>query len=254
VNNATTILYLAHSKPGSYIFEETARYLKTFPDVEIRGISEDGLPFPKCVEELTFMWLLKAMDHGLDRDFLAAVEKAERDGYGATTCASAGDFSLNEAKARLTIPYVGMGWASYWKAIQVGGKFTHFHTHMAELIAPVSVQQIAAYGFADKLVSVEYIDVDIYKCMAKHEEPNYEQLMEIFLPKVEKCAGKGARAITIGCGSPDLSRLARMLDEVALKKYDVRVLPPIDTVVNVARELMEKKARECLENRGKSRP
>jgi Asp/Glu/hydantoin racemase len=242
VSNAATILYLAHSKPGSYIFQETERYLKAFVDVEIRGISDDGLPFPTCVEELTFMWLLKAMDHGLEKDFFEAIERAERDGYGATACASAGDFALAEARAKLSIPYLGLGWASYWKATQIAEKFSHLHTHMAELIAPVSVQQIRAYGFLDRLVSVEYVDVDIYKCMAKHEEPDYDELMGIFLPKLEKCAAKGARAITIGCGSPDLSRLARMLNHIALDKYGVRVLPPIDTVVEVAREFMKKRA------------
>lgn len=241
MNKANTTLYLAHSKPGSYVYRETEKYLERFPDVEIRGIAENPFPFPKSVEEITFLWLLKTMEFGLERDFLEAVQKAEQDGYGATACASAGDFSLSEAKEKCSIPYLGMGWANYWKAIEIGGKFSHFHTHMAELITPISVQQIKAYGFFESLVSVEYIDIDIYKYLEKEEEPNLENFIEIFMPKVKKCAEKGARAITIGCGSPELSKLAHMLNTIAMEKYGTRVLPAIDTVVNVAREFREKK-------------
>jgi Asp/Glu/hydantoin racemase len=241
MNKGNTILYLAHSQPGSYVYRQTAQYLERFPDVDIRGISETPHPFPKSVEEITILWLLKAMDIALDKEYLEAVGKAEKDGYGATACASAGDFSMAEAKEKYSIPYVGMGWASYWKAVEVGGRFTHLHTHMAELIMPVSLQQIKAYGFLENLVSVEYVDVDIYKYIVKEEEPDLEEFVEIFMPSVTKGVEKGARAITIGCGSPDFSELAHMLNTITMEKYNIPVLPPIDTVVNVAREFMEKR-------------
>ena len=249
MNKADTVLYLAHSKPGSYVYNETAKYLRQFPDVEIRGIAEDPGPFPKCVEEITLLYMLKAMDIGVERYFLAAIGQAEQEGYGSAACASAGDFAFAEARTRFSMPYAGMGWASYRKAIETGGRFTHFHTHMAELITPISIQQIKAYGFFEQLVSVEYVDVDIYKCIAAEEEPDFEQLLGVFAPKVRKAAEKGARAITIGCGSPDLSRLAHMLDAMATEKYGIRVLPPIDTVVSVARELMQHRQAVDTERR-----
>lgn len=243
MNKSNTTLYLAHSKPGSYLYKETTKYLERFSDVEIRGISENPISPPKFVEEMTFLWLLKAMESGVERDFLEAIQKAEQEGYGAAVCASIADFSLAEAKAKYSIPYLGMGWACYWKAIEIGGKFSHLHTHLAELMTPLSVQQIKTYGFSEKLVSVEYVDVDIYKYIAIEEEPNLDNFIEIFMPKIKACAEKGAKAITIGCGSPELSKLAHMLNTMAMQKYGVRVLPPIDTVVEVAREFRGKKQK-----------
>jgi Asp/Glu/hydantoin racemase len=211
------------------------------PNVEIRSISDKPHPFPQSVDEITIFFLLKAMDLSIDRDYLEAVGKAEQDGYGAAACASNADFSMFEARKRYSIPYIGLGWASYWKAVEVGGRFTHLHTHMPELIAPLSVQMIKNYGFLENLVSVEYVDVDVYKYIVKEEEPDLAEFMEIFMPKVAKGVEKGARAITIGCGSPDFSELAHMLNTVTMQKYNIPVLPPIDTVVNVAREFMQKK-------------
>lgn len=249
MNQADKVLYLAHSKPGSYVFRQTAQYLERFPDVEIRGIADDPGPFPQSVEEITLLYMLKAMDIGVERHFLAAIEQAQRDGYGAAACASAGDFACAEARERFSVPYVGMGWASYREAVAIGGRFSHLHTHMAELITPISIQQIKAYGFIEQLVSVEYVDVDIYRCMAAEADPDFEQLIEIFSPKVKKAVEKGARAITIGCGSPEFSRLAHMLDAMAQEQYGVRVLPPIDTVVAVAREFIGARTRADLSGR-----
>lgn len=238
MNKAGKVLFLAHSRPGSHVFRQTAQYLEKFPDVEIRGIADDPGPFPQSVEEITLLYMLKAMDIGVERHFLAAIEQAQRDGYGAAACASAGDFACAEARERFSIPYIGMGWASYREAVAIGGRFSHLHTHMAELIMPISIQQIKAYGFFEQLVSVEYVDVDIYRCIAAEADPDFGQLLQIFSPKVQKAAEKGARAITIGCGSPEFSRLAHMLDAMAREQYGVRVLPPIDTVVSVAREFL----------------
>jgi Asp/Glu/hydantoin racemase len=241
MKNANTILYLAHSQAGSYVYGQTAQYLKKFPDVEIRSISDKPHPFPKSVDEITMLMLLKAMDLDIDRDYLEAVGRAERDGYGATACASNADFSMFEAREKFSIPYIGLGWASYRKAVEVGGKFTHLHTHMPELIVPLSTQMIKTYGFLENLVSVEYVDVDIYKYLVREEIPDLNKFVEIFMPPITKGVEKGARAITIGCGSPDFSELARMLNTLTMEKYNIPVLPPIDTVVQVARESIQKK-------------
>ena len=243
MNKADKVLFLAHSRPGSYVYRQTAQYLGRFPDVEIRGIADDPGPFPQNVEEITLLYMLKAMDTGVEQLFLAAVEQAQRDGFGAAACASAGDFACAEARERFAIPYIGMGWASYRKAVEIGGRFSHLHTHMAELIVPISVQQIQAYGFAEQLVSVEYVDVDIYRALATEADPDFGQLLQVFAPKIRKAADKGARAITIGCGSPEFSRLAHMLDDMAREQYGVRVLPPIDAVVETAREFIGVRAR-----------
>ncbi|MBM5812431.1 MAG: hypothetical protein FJ191_10780 [Gammaproteobacteria bacterium] len=249
MNQADKVLFLAHSRPGSYVFRQTAQYLERFPEVEIRAIADDPGPFPQSVEEITLLYMLKAMDIGVERHFLAAIGQAEREGYGAAACASAGDFACAEARERYSIPYVGMGWASYREAVAIGGRFSHLHTHMAELIMPISIQQISAYGFREQLVSVEYVDVDIYRCLAAEADPDFGQLLQIFAPQVKKAAAKGARAITIGCGSPEFSRLAQLLDDMAREQYGVRVLPPIDTVVKVAREFLGSSTRSAPPDR-----
>lgn len=253
MNRSEKVLFLAHSKPSSYVYRQTQAYLRKFPFVDIRAIAEEGLEFPKCVEELTVLWLFKAMDAGLEENFLKAVRQAQDDGYGAAASASAGDFSLAEAQSSLSIPYVGLAWASYWGAAHNFGRFSHFHTHMAELIAPVSQQQINAYGFASSLVSIEYIDVDIYSCLTRGEEPDYQRLLDTFVPKVQKVAALGAKAVTIGCGSPDLSHLAHLINEISVPKYGVRVLPPIDTVVEVAKSQIDEKRRTAVSERDSMR-
>ena len=192
--------------------------------------------------------MLKAMDIGVERHFPAAIERRKWGGYGPRPVRAPATLPA-EARERYSIPYVGMGWASYREAVAIGGRFSHLHTHMAELITPISVQQIKAYGFFEQLVSVEYVDVDIYRCLAAEADPDFGQLLQIFSPKVKKAAEKGARAITIGCGSPEFSRLAHMLDAMAQEQYGVRVLPPIDTVVSVAREFLAASARAAPPDR-----
>jgi hypothetical protein len=46
--------------------------------------------------------------------------------------------------------------------------------------------------------------------------------------------------ILIGCGGQFWSVFAPLLSEESFRKFGVRVLPPIDTMVSFARKLIEK--------------
>jgi Asp/Glu/hydantoin racemase len=248
MNKEKTILYLNHSKPGSYWWGEFLRYIKRFPDVEMRPISEDPGPFPTSVEELTVEFLKKEMDSSLERDFFGGMEKAEREGYGAAFTASSGDFGFMEARQRLSIPCIGMGWANFKKAIELGGRFSILHNHGPATL-PYTAHLAERYGFSGNVVSIEEFKVDVYALAAREEKADLGQWMEVAMPLVQKCIEKGAKAFVIPCGSPDLSEFAAELNKVTMEKYGIPVLPPIDTVVNVAREFIQKK-REMKELRG----
>ena len=216
--------------------------------MEIRAIAEDPAPWPKSIDELTMNFLKQAMDSSWEEDFFREMQKAEQEGYGAAFTASGGDFGIMEARQKLSIPCVGMSWANFKKAIELGGKFSILHNHGPATL-PFSAHLAERYGFSANVVSVEEFKVDVYALAAREEKADIGQWTEIAMPLVKKCVNNGAKAFVIPCGSPDLSEFAAELNKVTMEKYGFPVLPPIDTVVNVAREFIQKK-RKMKELRG----
>jgi Asp/Glu/hydantoin racemase len=237
------ILFLAHCLPDDYVYKDTARYLERFPDVELTSASkyaDKPFPhFPRSYKELTFEEIAK-FGPVYDQPFLDAMQAAEREGYGAVATPSYGDPGVALARGKVSIPCVGMAWAGYTKAREVGGKFSVLHNHLPELI-PLFSTQIGAYGFSENLVSIEQFDVDVYQWLANEEKPNYNELVGIALPLVKRSVEKGAKVMLIACGSPELSEFAPILDKVTMKEYNIPVLTSIDTVIDVARKLMKER-------------
>ena len=230
------IAYIGHYAVDQPVFRETLRYLEGFPDVALRLASGTLPSFPTTVSEITIDYLLKYATE-VDEPFFEAMKAAEKEGFKAAVTASFGDFGVARARAELSIPCIGMAWANYAKAREVGGTFSVFHTHIPETL-DFAFQQLQVYGFSDYCASVELFDVDIYRWLATGEKPDLGQLAHAALPLVRKCMEKGARAIVIGCGSPDLSIFAQALNDFALKEYGIPVLAPIATAIQVARDML----------------
>ncbi len=166
---------------------------------------------------------------------------AEREGYGAVITTSFGDFGIAEGRQKLSIPCVGMAWANYKKAVELGGKISLLHNHGPGVLSFI-VQTAESYGFSGDIVSVEDFKVDVYALAANEEQADFGEWMEIAMPTVKSCVEeKGTKTFIIPCGSTDLAEFAPILNEITMEKYGVPVLTPIDTVVNIAREFIQKK-------------
>jgi Asp/Glu/hydantoin racemase len=232
--NKKTIAFIGHYAPHETIYRETLNYLERFPDVELKLISGAVPPFPKSVHEITLDYLMNYAPH-IDEPFFKAMEGAQKQGFMAAVTASFGDFGTGQAQKKLSIPCIGMAWANYTKARDLAGTFSVLHTHIIETV-DFTAKQVELYGFSDTCVSVEHLDVDIYQWLAANKRPDLKELAVQTLPTVKRCAGKGAKAVVIGCGSPDLSKFANILNELSIKEYSTQVLAPIDTAIQVARD------------------
>ncbi|MBF0546960.1 MAG: hypothetical protein HQM08_21140 [Candidatus Riflebacteria bacterium] len=234
--NFNKILFLAHSNPTEYVFEDTRNYLKRFHDVEIKSVFEHSnlAPFPKSVKEINLSYMAK-FGPLYESPFFNAMLDAEKSGYGAAVVASWGDPAIGRAVKELKFPVVGLAWANYKKASELYGKFSILHTHLPELM-DFNKMQVEMYGFQGNLVSSEHLDLDVYEWLNKKTKPDYQFLAENTLPIVEKCAEKGAKSLLIACGSPELSEFAQVLDNEVKNKFGIRVLTPLDTMIETARE------------------
>ncbi|MBF0408846.1 MAG: hypothetical protein HQM10_15975 [Candidatus Riflebacteria bacterium] len=234
--SSSKILFLAHSSPTEYVFKDTCKYLQKFEDVEIKSVftKSDSPPFPKSVKDIDLGFMAK-FGHMYESPFFNEMSDAEKHGYKAAVVASWGDPAILKASKELRFPVIGLAWANYHKASLLYKKFSILHTHLPELMG-FNKMQVDMYGFSENLASSEHLDVDVYEWLNKKIKPDYKSLAEKSLPVVEKCAEKGAKALVIACGSPELSEFAPVLDEEIKSRFGIRVMTPLDTMIETARE------------------
>jgi allantoin racemase len=152
-------------------------------------------------------------DDAICRPFvLAEVTRAAQDGADAIIIACFDDPALDEARARVTIPVLGIGEAGFHAAMMLGGRFSVVTT--LPVAIPIIEENLAHYGVSAcarvRAAGVAVLDLE--------DETTGAQLKvsaEIARAKAED----GIGAIVLGCaGMADLA--ARMEAEHGLKVID----------------------------------
>ncbi len=235
-DNAKTIIFFAHSLEHEPAHKATAAYCRRFPDVEVRQVSNDLPPFPKSLEERKALNLEKWWPI-LDQYYFDAFKAAEKEGYGAAISASGADFGVRDAMDKLSIPVTSITYTGCLKARQLGKKFSVLTPQLMSV--SLIEKQMIDYGFTDLFLSAGHFDFgDTFGYLAGNITPDFDARKPVAMKSIYEAKKKGAELILLGCGSPDIQKFAPLLNEESLAKYDIPVLTPIDTAVEVARSMI----------------
>ena len=120
------------------------------------------------------------------------------------------------------------------------GPFTVFNNHIPET-NEMTLKPIEDYGLAGNLASIENLDVDIFYHLGNNVPPDFDEWTKKAMPGVKSGVEKGAKVILIGCGSALIAKFAPKLNEVTMNEYNVPVLTPLDTLIEVTRKLVKER-------------
>ncbi len=146
--------------------------------------------------------------------------------YSAVIVAAFGDPGLDNLRARLPVPVVGIAEASLLEAGQNGRSFSVATTTPA--LGPRIKERAAQLGLERECVSVRFTDGNPFVVMA-----NTDRLVEALAKTIDQCVVDAAEAVVIG-GGP-LAKAARVLKP----HFDVPIIEPIVSAVALAEARME---------------
>jgi allantoin racemase len=153
-------------------------------------------------------------DDAICRPFvLEEVAKAAASGAQAIVIACFDDPALDEARASVTIPVIGIGEAGFHAAMLLGGRFSVVTT--LPIAVPIIEENLRHYGLASACVRVRAAGVAVLDLEEESTGAHLKVSAEIARAKAED----GVGAIVLGCaGMADLA--ARMEAEHGLKVID----------------------------------
>jgi allantoin racemase len=174
------------------------------PGAEVTGITCHGSPPAIQGPE----------DDAICRPFvLAEVAKAAATGAQAIVIACFDDPALDEARASVTIPVIGIGEAGFHAAMMLGGRFSVVTT--LPVAIPIIEENLRHYGLASACARVRAAGVAVLELEDESSGADLKVSEEIARAKAEDVVG----AIVLGCaGMADLA--ARMEAEHGLKVID----------------------------------
>jgi allantoin racemase len=174
------------------------------PGVEVLGVTCHGSPPAIQGPE----------DDALCRPFvLAEVDRAATMGADAIIIACFDDPALDAARARVTIPVLGIGEAGFHAAMLLGGRFSVVTT--LPVAIPIIEENLRHYGLAPACARVRAAGVRVLDLEDESTGAHLKVSAEIALAKAED----GVGAIVLGCaGMADLA--ARMEALHGLKVID----------------------------------
>lgn len=153
-------------------------------------------------------------DDALCRPFvLQEVDRAAADGADAIIIACFDDPALDDARARVAIPVLGIGEAGFHAAMMLGGRFSVVTT--LPIAIPIIEENLAHYGIAPACARVRAAGVAVLELEDETSGADRKVSAEIARARAED----GVGAIVLGCaGMADLA--ARMEVEHGLKVID----------------------------------
>jgi allantoin racemase len=153
-------------------------------------------------------------DDAICRPFvLEEVDRAAAQGADAIVIACFDDPALDDARARVNIPVIGIGEAGYHAAMLLGGRFSVVTT--LPVAIPTLEENLAHYGLSGACARVRAAGVKVLDLEDEHSGAVAKVSAEIARAKAED----GVGAVVLGCaGMADLA--ARMETEHGLKIID----------------------------------
>lgn len=153
-------------------------------------------------------------DDAICRPFvLAEVTKAAAAGADAIIIACFDDPALDQARASVAVPVIGIGEAGYHAAMLLGGRFSVVTT--LPVAIPVLQENLVHYGMAGACVQVRAAGVRVLELEDESSGAVARVSAEIARAKIED----GVGAVVLGCaGMADLA--ARMESEHGVKVID----------------------------------
>ncbi|MDO8882960.1 aspartate/glutamate racemase family protein, partial [Pseudotabrizicola sp.] len=153
-------------------------------------------------------------DDAICRPFvLTEVDRAAANGADAIIIACFDDPALDEARARVSIPVLGIGEAGFHAAMMLGGRFSVVTT--LPVAIPILEANLAHYGLAQACARVRAAGVKVLDLEDETSGAVASVSAEIARAKAED----GVGAIVLGCaGMADLA--ARLEAEHGLKVID----------------------------------
>lgn len=153
-------------------------------------------------------------DDAICRPFvLQEVDRAAESGADAIIIACFDDPALDQARARVSVPVLGIGEAGYHAAMLLGGRFSVVTT--LPVAIPTLEENLAHYGMAGACVRVRAAGVRVLELEDETSGAVARVSAEIARAKAED----GVGAIVLGCaGMADLA--ARLEAEHGLKVVD----------------------------------
>ena len=172
---------------------------------------------------------------------LETIKKAERDGYDAVVILCNGDPVVQEARELVDIPVIGPSNASLHIAAMLG-----FKIGMLILNYPRSrywnTQNIAKYGFESRVIQ-RGVKYNVEESVAAYERYKASGGKDIsFIPELAESCIKviqddDVEALTLNCGGMIWARDI-LHSELVKRGYDVPVINPLPTAVEIARVLV----------------
>ncbi len=152
-------------------------------------------------------------DDAICRPFvLAEVDRAATAGADAIIIACFDDPALDAARARVTIPVLGIGEAGFHAAMMLGGRFSVVTT--LPVAIPVIEENLAHYGMAPACSRVRAAGVAVLEL----EDESSDALQKVSAEIARAKAADGVDAVVLGCaGMADLARQMEL-------EHDVKVI------------------------------
>lgn len=237
-NISHRIAYILHAPLDEPAGKSVKLYIdEKFDDVDIIVPDEDLPPFPKSAEEVNARYMREIYEPLVAPLLTRAIEKTAQLGYGAVCNASFGDVGVNSKTKQGHSPVAGLGWSNFQMALNEHNTFSLIHTYTPE-IAYYFEDLVKQYRLEEQCASIEIYDVDLSQHLTIGQIPDLDLITELTLPCIERAVNTGAEVILIGCGGQFWSRFAPILSRSTLENFGVRVLPPIDTMFEYCRSLM----------------
>ena len=233
-NNTDRIAYILHAPIDEPAGQGVQAYMRRFHDVDIVVPTGALPPFPKSIDEVNAKYMSEVYEPLVAPLIAQTIEETKDLGYGAICTASFGDIGVTQTPSRTGSPVVGLGWSNFREAVERFDTFSIIHPYTPD-IAWYFIELVERYGFGAHCKSIETYDVSLGDYIEIGVMPNIEQIIELTMPCVERAVQRGARTVLIGCGGQFWSWFAPRLSAETEKAFQVRVLPPIDTMFHYAR-------------------
>ncbi len=188
----------------------------TAPDVELemRGLSRGAATMESFYDEYVGM-----------KDIVERALEAERLGYNAVVLNCFMNPALEGLRELLEIPVVGAGEAAIYLASMLGDNFSILDPDPPH--RTYSHKIVSSLGLTHKLRSVRYLNLGVEGLRGGFEEI-LERMVGESVGAVEQ---DGAHVIVLGCTG--MMRYSERLAE-RMKLYDVPVVEPLTSAINVA--------------------
>jgi allantoin racemase len=165
---------------------------------------------------------------------IARIVEAERQGVDAVVIDCMGDPGLFGARECVAMPVLGPMQTAMGLAAMLGHKFSV--VTVLKRIVPMIETQAAVYGLTDKLASARAVDIPVLEL-----EKDLAATKRALVAEAKKAVEQdGADFIIFGCTG--MLGCADAVHEGLLKEgYDVPVIDPVPTAVNVAAAVVRSK-------------